>query len=104
MPSRRYFTETVIPKIHEKAKQSVVQELTNATYVSLTTDIWNTELNSSSLLSLTAHWLASKFELKSAVLHAHQFDGSHTGDAICASITHMLESWDLRQRVLVCER
>ncbi len=42
--SRRYFTETVIPKIHEKVKQSVVQELTNATYVSFTTDIWNTEL------------------------------------------------------------
>ncbi len=52
MPSRKYFTETVIPKIYEKVKQSVVLEITNATNVSLTTDIWSTDLNSSSLLSL----------------------------------------------------
>ncbi len=51
-PSRRYFTETVIPKIHEKVKQSVVKELTNATYVSFTTDIWNTELKSDAVPSV----------------------------------------------------
>ncbi len=85
MPSPKYFTETVIPKIYEKVKQSVVLEITNATNVSLTTDIWSTDLNSSSLLSLTAQWLTPKFELKNAVLHVHQFDGSHTGDAIRVS-------------------
>jgi len=66
MPSCKYITERVISKLHEEVKQIVVGKIANATYVSLTTDIWSTDLNSSSLLSLTAHWLTSEFERRSA--------------------------------------
>jgi len=47
MPSRKYITETVISKVYEEVKQIVVGKNANATYVSLTTDIWSTDLNSS---------------------------------------------------------
>ena len=29
------------------------------------------------------------------MLHAQSFDGSHTGDAICATVSGMVQSWDL---------
>ena len=95
IPSRKYFTDTVIPKICDDVKCTVVKEIANASHISLTTDIWSTDLNSCSLLSLTAHWLTPQFERKSAMLHAQPFDGSHTGEAICTSINQMLQLWEL---------
>ena len=80
IPSRKYFTETVIKKIYDDIKSIVAKEVADISYLGFTTDIWSTDLNSCSLLSLTAHWLTPQFERKSAILHAQQFDGSHTGD------------------------
>jgi len=33
------------------------------------------------------------------MLPAQQFGGSHTGDAVCDTINHMLDSWELRDRI-----
>ena len=95
LPSRKYITETVIPKLYDEVKSAVSKHVTGISHISFTTDIWSTDLSSCSLLSLTAHWLTHQFERKSAILHAQPFDGSHTGEAICQTILKMLQSWDL---------
>ena len=80
----------------------MAKEVADISYLGFTTDIWSTDLNSCSLLSLTAHWLTPQFERKSAILHAQQFDGSHTGDAICSTILQMLEEWGIsKEKVLL---
>ena len=104
IPSRKYFTETVIKKLFDDVKSIVAKEVTAISHLGLTTDIWSTDLNSCSLLSLTAHWLTSQFERRSATLHAQQFDGSHTGDAIGSTILQMLEEWNIKDKILLIIR
>ena len=66
--SRKYFSESIMLKLFEDMKSVVDTEISAVSHFSLTTDKWTTYLNSSSLLSLTAHWLNNSFEQRSALL------------------------------------
>ena len=66
-PSRKYFTETIIPKIYSGMKEEVLKLLNNSNvaiacternYVSFTSNAWSSDVNNTSLLSLLAHWIA----------------------------------------------
>lgn len=48
-----------------------------------------------SLLSVTAHWLYESFVLRSAMLNAANFRGSHTSEAIAASLKDMFDKWQI---------
>ena len=74
LPSRRYFSEVLIPEIYAKVKQRVT-ESTN--HVSLNTDIWTSTNCQHSFLSLTAHFIVtSSVEKKDVMLCLWQFDES----------------------------
>lgn len=101
-PSRRYFTETIIPKIYAGMKEEVLKLIHDGStasaernYVSFTTDAWSSSVNDTALLSLTAHWINSKFKRTSAVLNAQCLTEAHTGEYIAAQILTMLEKWDI---------
>ena len=64
--------------------------ITDVDYISLTTDIWSTEISNDSLLSLTAHWVTNDFEKRSCVLNARQPVESHMGEYISQVFTDML--------------
>ena len=87
LPSTKYMTETVLPRIMAGITACVKLEMANVKWFSFTTDIWSTDISSHSLLSLTAHWLTDSFERKSAVLHAQSFPDEHTGETIYAAST-----------------
>ena len=65
---------------------------TRTTSVS-TIDVWSSDVNSDSLLGLTAHWVDENFQRKSAVLQAHSLDDRHTGEYVAMQLLKMLESW-----------
>ena len=93
LPSRRYFTQDVVPGIANDINSKLAEVLKGVTYLSLTTDIWSTSLtNQSLLISLTGHWIEDGFLRKSAVLHVKQLD---TGEKICESIESMIEYWKI---------
>ena len=94
IPSRKYFAETVIPNIAQGIRAEVQAKLQEgADYISFTTDVWSSDVNSDSLLGLTAHWVDGNFQRKSAVLQAHSLDDRHTGEYIAMQLLKMLESW-----------
>ena len=95
MPSRKYFTDNVLPKIKESIDVKLAQLLKDVEFLSLTTDIWSTSLSNESLISMTAHWIGDEFKRTSAVLHAQKIEGSHTGVAICQALESMLENWKI---------
>ena len=95
VPSRKYFTDNVLPKIKENINTKLAQLLKDVEFLSLTTDIWSTSLSNESLISMTAHWIGDKFKRMSAVLHAQKIEGSHTGVAICQALESMLENWKI---------
>ena len=57
LPSRRYFSEVLIPEIYAKVKQRVTELLNSTNHVSLTTDIWTSANCQHLFLSLTAHFI-----------------------------------------------
>ena len=70
LPSRKYFSESIVPDIKEKINAKLAEMLIGVPYVSLTTDIWSSSSAQESLISLTAHWVTADFNRVSAVLHA----------------------------------
>ena len=67
VPSRKYFSNTVIPALYEETQRGIVKELSEAAYVALTTDGW-TSRATESFLTVTVHHITSEWELKSSVL------------------------------------
>ena len=62
LTSRKFFTENILPRIHTGVKLEVHSLLSSVSFFSFTTDIWSTNVNNDSLLSLTAHWLTDSSE------------------------------------------
>ncbi|XP_035800443.2 zinc finger BED domain-containing protein 4-like [Amphiprion ocellaris] len=65
--------------------------------VSLTTDIWSSDVCPVSLISLTAQWIDSSFTLQKVVLQAKKFRGSHTGEAIATATEEILNVWKVEK-------
>ena len=68
-PSRKYYTDTIIPKIYQGMKAEVLKLIndgsadgTEGNYISFTTDAWSSSVNDTSLLSLTVHWINRDFK------------------------------------------
>jgi len=91
--SRKYVTETILPRIMRGVTDEVKKELQCVEWYSFTTDIWSTEVSSDCLLSLTVHWLTKKFE---AVLHAQPLPGRHTGGVLSREYHSMLTKWNIK--------
>ena len=94
-PSRKYMTETVVPRIMEGMTAAVRHKVAGVEYYSFTTDIWSTSVSNDCLLSLTAHWISPSFERMTAVLHAQPIHGSHSGYNLCELYQSMLTKWNI---------
>ena len=77
LPSRKYFTDTVLTWIHKGIVSKVEEQIAKVDLFSFMTDIWSTEVSNYSMISLTTHWKTDHFEKKSAVLHVQSFPESH---------------------------
>lgn len=101
IPSRTYFTQTILPKMYEKCKLNVekalLQEADINIKVSFTTDIWTCSHNNEPFLSWTAHWINKNFEYVHAVLNVTHFPGHHTGEKIAEMLRRLLETWKLQE-------
>ena len=83
-PSRRYFADVALPALHDIVATHVHKLLDrNFKDISFTTDIWSSDLNQTSMLSLAAQWIDENFEMNRAVLHAQEFPGSQTHVLYC---------------------
>ena len=63
-------------------QERIKKKLEEMQYVSLTTDIWSSDVNSDSLLSVTAHWVDNNWQPPLAVLQAHSLEERHTGEYV----------------------
>ena len=91
--SWRYFCEIVIPSIVHTMQERIKKKLEEMHYVSLTTDIWSSDVNSNSLLSVTTHWVDDNWQPLSAVLQAHSLEERHTGEYIAMKISNEYYEW-----------
>ena len=96
MPSRPYFSETLIPQLYEEVKAKVLSEISAATAVSLTTDGW-TSRATQSYVTTTAHFIDANWEMKNYVLETVEAEGAHTGENLGAGLRETTEKWNTQR-------
>lgn len=97
IPSRQTITDNSVPALYNKIKSEVEQELENAERVALTTDAW-TSCATNSYVTITAHHISQKWELKSHVLQTRVFNESHTGKNIGALLKEACVEWNIADK------
>ncbi|XP_060082377.1 E3 SUMO-protein ligase ZBED1-like [Ylistrum balloti] len=97
IPSRPYFSKTLIPQLYEETKSSVLDELKTASHVAITTDGW-TSRAVDSYITITAHYLCEHFEnweLCNRVLQTRVIHESHTAVNVGAVLSSAITEWGL---------
>lgn len=100
LPSRKYFSDTILPDIFERCKLAIGSSLKTMTNVSFTTDIWTNSYTNKSFLSLTAHWLNQEMEFQHAMLNVRYFPNSHTALEIKNMISGLLKDWNIADEIV----
>ena len=98
VPSRKYFSEKIIPEMYTKLRQRLFEDLHSGDNfsISFTTDIWSRDCGES-FISWTAHYINSEFYREERVLQVCPFPGSHTADAISEMILKLLDGWSIEK-------
>ena len=104
IPSRKYFTDKIIPDIFMKVKAKIQISLDEISSLSLTTDIWTASTNNAPFLSVTGHWLSDEFEQCRAVLRVVPFPGSHTAEIISEQLHIVLNEYKISNKIFLVLR
>ena len=99
VPGRHWLTDTAIPELYDDIRRQIKADLTEAQWISFTTDIWTANYTNVSFMSLPAHWISPAFERKMAVLHIQEFSESHSAENIASRLRAMLSEWDANAKV-----
>ena len=81
VPSRKYFTETAMPKCYAELCEKVQKELCDLKYFATTTDLWSSR-TMEPFISLTIHYIADDWNLGSRCLQTSYFPAEYTAEEI----------------------
>ncbi|RXN30789.1 zinc finger BED domain-containing 1-like protein [Labeo rohita] len=101
VPSRKYFTETEMPKLYAELRENVEKELCDLKYFATTTDLWSSR-TMEPFLSLTIHYITDDWNLGSRCLQTSYFPAEHTAEEIAQGLKEALESWGFKEERQVC--
>ena len=101
VPSRGYFTKTVIPSLFSRVKQSVKEMLKTARFLCITADLWTAAHSNRAYLCLTCHGIDSDWQLCSFCLATKELPVAHTADNIGEKIEEMLDEWNIDKDIIV---
>ncbi len=96
IPSCTHFSEKIVPDLYEQDKKKVVDELSRASSVALTTDGW-TSRGTESCVTITAHFITADWEMRSPVLQTRPLYESHTGTHLAQVLTQAVEEWKIKR-------
>ena len=94
IPSRNYFSETVIPTIYNDVRHEVAGKLKDCDSLAMTSDEWTSLCSKFGVVSLTASYITDNFERRSFTVCSEKITGSATASNVAASIDKVLTSWD----------
>ena len=96
IPSRTHFTTKIVPALYEEQKKIIVDELSKASSVALTTDGW-TSRATESYVTVTAHYITAEWEIKSPVLQTRPLYESHTGTNLAQVPAEAVAEWKIER-------
>lgn len=100
IPSRRYFSETILDNLYETATNELKEKLVTVKGVCITTDHWTSSANES-YMGVTVHYIDQEFNMCSNLLECIRFEGSHTASAIAEELHRIVNNWGLISKVLI---
>ncbi|XP_060557870.1 E3 SUMO-protein ligase ZBED1-like [Ruditapes philippinarum] len=96
IPSKTYFSQTLIPELYQSVKSKVVESLSKSHTVALTTDGW-TSRATESYITITSCHINNDWELISHVLQTRAMPCSHTAENVAQVIREAITEWKLPQ-------
>ena len=82
VPSRKHFSETVIPTMYRKVAEEVKKRIKEAEQVAITTDGW-TSRATESFITITCSFINDDWQMVNYVLQTRVLSESHTGMYFC---------------------
>ena len=101
VPSRGYFTKTVIPSLFSRVKQSVKEMLQTSRFLCITTDLWTAAHSNRAYLCLTCHGINNDWQLCNFCLATKELPVAHTADNISEMIEEILDEWNIDKDIIV---
>ena len=100
VPTWKYFSQTEIPMLYAQVMETVKQNFQHAQNFAATTDLW-TSAADHPYLSLTVHFITTKWDLKSYCLDTVPLLSDHTDQNIAETLKDVLANWNLDHNKLV---
>ena len=97
VPSRTYFSQTVIPSLYTEVKKDVITGIWKAVSVALTTDGWTSRATESHITT-TAHYISQDWKLENKVLETTTLPCSHTGEALQEALNDTATRWNTKRQ------
>ena len=97
MVSRKYLSTNVIPKMYASVQAKLMNVISEADAISLTTDGWTSRANEN-YLTITVHVL-NNWEMSSYVLSTEEMPESHTARNLATRLTKALCDWKIASPV-----
>lgn len=94
IPSRTHLTATVIPSMYNNVKEKVIEGLSSAHLVALTTDCW-TSRATQSFMTVTAHYINDDWEIQNPVLQTRPIYEAHTSEHLAEVLREVVVEWKL---------
>lgn len=98
LPGRNKVSTTLLTKMYDLERSKVQQDLNDATFISLTSDMW-TSRATQGYLTVTAHCITPTWELKSFVLNTVRVTEAHTAENITRELQAIIANWNLTGKI-----
>jgi len=98
--SEKYYRTTLMPATYDKVANQVKKLLTEAQWISFTTDAWSNATKSCSLLSFTGHFVHESVRRK-VVLGAMVLEDDHTGAYLASKLKEAITRWGIESKIHV---
>ena len=99
VPSRKYFSQQMIPNKYEAVKCKIQNELSKCKYCAITTDLWTSQHQNRSYISLTAHFVTPEFHLKARCLQTKEILTDHSAQSIAEILRTFIAEWNINFKV-----
>ena len=100
VPSRTYFSQSVIPAKYVELQEEVEIFLSTVQLCSITTDLWTATYQTRGYIGSTCHAADSDWTLRSITLSTIELTANLTAPTISSALMELMTQWGIKIRLL----
>ena len=99
LPHCTHITTKVLPEAYSGVRMAVEKQLALASKCTITTDLWTSQHQQRSYMSLTVHFIADDFTLQSKCLQTLEVPQDHDAASLKDVLSSMFSDWKITDKV-----